>query len=344
MLSTPWVLIFVVLTALGFDFVNGMNDSGTAIATVISTRVLPPLTALLMAATLNFVGALFFQGVAKSIAGNIVNVHTFHVTMMMILCGLLGAIGWSFCMARIGLPTSMSHALIGGLVGAFLIAGASRQLNVAFISTIALWMIMAPVIGFVFGWLLMLGIMWTLRNVAPYKINRHFRVWQIFSSALMAFSHGGNDAQKSMGIITLALVVANVPHGLLHVHSGVHGPQIPLWVIAGCASMIALGTGLGARRVIRTLGNKIIKLQPVHGFAAETVAACTIQLATLLHIPISTTHVISSSILGVGSSKRLSAVRWGVAGNIVAAWVLTIPTCGLAAALLYGLMRACGLH
>ncbi len=246
-------------------------------------------------------------------------------------------------MARFGLPVSTSHSLIGGLVGVFLIAGAARQLNMRYISTIALWMIMAPVIGFVFGWLLMWSMMWTLRNVAPYKINRHFRVWQIFSSALMAFSHGGNDAQKAMGIITLALLVAKIRHGLLHVKIDAGGPHIPLWVITMCALMIALGTGLGARRVIRTLGHRIIKLQPVHGFAAETVAACTIQLATLLHIPISTTHVISS-ILGVGSSKRLSAVRWGVAGNIVIAWVLTIPTCGLAAALLYGFIRLCGIR
>ncbi len=332
-------LFAVIIAALGFDFVNGMNDSGNAIATVISTRVLTPLVALIMAAILNFVGAVVMEGIAKGIAGKIVDTHQFSTTPLMILCGLLGAITWAYCMARIGLPISMSHALIGGLVGAFLVAGAAHFLNLVFIGRIALWMILAPCLGFVGGWVLMVLIMWLFHRTPPMKINRQFRVWQVLSSALMAFSHGANDAQKAMGIITLALVAAHVQY----VPAG-HDPMIPLWVKIACATVIALGTGIGGRRVIGTLGHKIIKLAPVHGFAAETIAAGTIQLATALQVPISTTHVISSSILGVGSSKRLSAVRWGVASNIVLAWVFTIPTCGAAAAVLYGLVRLLHLH
>jgi len=333
------LLIGVVIAALGFDFVNGMNDSGNAIATVISTRVLTPMAALIMAAVLNFAGAIVMEGVAKSIAGKIVDFHTagdVHIDMLMILCGLLGAIGWAFTMARIGLPISMSHSLIGGLVGVLLVA--RIPLNYPYLGEIVLWMILAPILGITFGWLLMVAIMWIFRSVAPHKMNQHFRIWQVFSSATMAFMHGSNDAQKAMGIITLALVAANVhlPHAL----DG--SPHIPLWVKIACATVIALGTGLGGRKVIGTLGHKIFKLTPVHGFAAETVASGTILLATLMKVPISTTHVISSSILGVGSSRRLSAVRWGVAGNIVTAWVFTIPTCGIVAALLYGLVKMLG--
>lgn len=258
----------------------------------------------------------------------------------MILCGLLGAIGWAYLMARAGLPISMSHSLIGGLVGVLLVAGLfipAITLNWAYLGKILLWMVLAPVLGITFGWLLMLAIMWLFHHASPHRMNSHFRIWQVFSSAAMAFMHGSNDAQKAMGIITLALIAAKVYHP-----PSLQNPHIPIWVKIACALVIALGTGLGGRRVIGTLGYKIFKLTPVHGFAAETVASATILLATLLKVPISTTHVISSSILGVGSSKRVSAVRWGVAGNIVTAWLFTIPTCGIAAALLYGLVVAIG--
>lgn len=252
--SNTILLIGVVITALGFDFVNGMNDSGNAIATVISTRVLTPLAALFMAAILNFAGAIVMEGVAKSIAGKIVHLPqgmvATSVTPLMILCGLLGAIGWAYTMARLGMPISMSHSLIGGLVGVLFLA--HIPLNFAYLGEILLWMIMAPVLGITFGWLLMLAIMWIFRNVAPHKMNRHFRLWQVFSSALMAFMHGSNDAQKAMGIITLALVTAGLP-----IANSVGGPHIPLWVKIACATVIALGTGLGGRRVIGTLGHKI---------------------------------------------------------------------------------------
>jgi PiT family inorganic phosphate transporter len=332
------LVLGVIFTALCFDFVNGMNDSGNAIATVISTRVLTPIAALLMAAFFNFFGAVVMDGVAKSIAGSIVAhsaLASSSVTPLMILCGLLGAICWAYTMARIGMPISVSHALIGGLVGVLLMA--HIPINTVYIGKIVMWMVLAPVLGITFGWLLMVSIMWIFHRVPSYKVNKQFRVWQVVSSAFMAFSHGANDAQKAMGIITLSLVSG----GLLHALPGGQSPGIPLWVKFACATTIALGTAFGGRRVITTLGHRIFKLTPVHGFAAELVAACTIQLATFMTVPISTTHVISSSILGVGSSKRVSAVRWGVAGNIVSAWIFTIPSSGIVAALLYGVIELC---
>lgn len=333
------LIIGVVIAALAFDYVNGMHDAGNAIATVISTRVLSPITALCMAAILNLLGALVHAGVASSIATKFADMHHIHpaqLTPVMILCGLVGASIWSYLTASWGLPVSTSHSLFGGLIGVFLLGGI--PLNMEYLSKIGMWMVLAPVMAFSVGWALMLGMMWLFRNIAPYKLNKHFRFWQIISSAMMAFSHGSNDAQKAMGIITMALVSG----GFLHVSAGAD-IVVPFWVKLACATVIALGTGLGGMRVIRTLGHKIIKLAPVHGFAAETVAAGTIQLVTFLKIPISTTHVISSSILGIGASKRFSAVRWGVASNIVIAWVFTIPTCAMAGALLYYVVRMLGM-
>ncbi|OPZ85525.1 MAG: Low-affinity inorganic phosphate transporter 1 [bacterium ADurb.Bin429] len=329
-----WLLVGVVVVALAFDYVNGMNDAANAIATVVSTRVLPPLIALLMAASLNFIGALVHTGVAKTIASIFANPQ--EATMTMILCGLIGAVIWSWLMTRFGLPVSVSHSLIGGLVGVALIS--SINLNVGKLQGIVLWIFLAPIIGLISGFLLMLLIMRIFHAAAPYKLNKHFRFWQMVSSASMAFTHGMNDAQKAMGAITLALVAAGIP-----VVADGDGYKVPLWVIIACATVIALGTGVGGWRVIRTLGHKMIKLMPVHGFAAETAAAGSILLATKFGMPVSTTHVITSSIMGVGASKRLSAVRWGVATNIVVAWVFTIPACGLASAALYALVRLCGM-
>lgn len=322
--------ISVVIAALAFDYVNGMHDAGNAIATVISTRVLSPVSALVMAAVLNLFGAMVYSGVAASIATKFASAHVdpTSITPVMILCGLLGASAWSFWTARIGLPVSTSHSLFGGLIGVFLLG--NIKLNTTYIGQLGMWMVLAPLLAFFVAWLLMLLLVRLFRHSTPAKVNRHFRLLQLLSSALMAFSHGSNDAQKAMGIITMALLSS----GFMHVAAGVP-VAIPLWVKIACALVIALGTGLGGMRVIRTLGHKIIKLDPIHGFAAETVASATIQLVTLLHIPISTTHVISSSILGIGASKRSSAVRWGMAINIVAAWFFTIPTCAIAGAALY---------
>ena len=331
--TTLVLTINVVLAALVFDYVNGMHDAGNAIATVISTRVLPPIVALVMAAILNLVGALVYSGVATSIATKFVDasVAPTAITPLMILCGLIGASAWSFWTARIGLPVSTSHSLFGGLIGVFLLGGI--KLNAHYMAKLGFWMICAPLLAFSVGWGLMMLLMWIYRKAVPYRVNQHFRVMQVISSALMAFSHGSNDAQKAMGIITMALLSS----GLLHFAAG-DPVTVPVWVKVSCAVVIALGTGFGGMRVIRTLGHKIIKLDPIHGFTAETVAAATIQLVTFLHVPISTTHVISSSILGIGASKRLSAVRWGIAINIVAAWFFTIPTCAIAGALLYALV------
>jgi len=325
------LVLAVVLAALAFDYVNGMHDAGNAIATVISTRVLTPFAALLMAAVLNLAGALFFSGVAKSIASKFA-ISTDNITPVMILCGLIGASAWSFLTARWGVPVSTSHSLFGGLVGVFLLSGI--PLNLKYLGLLGFFIIAAPLISFIAGWLLMILITWVFCHAAPYKLNKGFRIMQFFSSASVAFSHGANDAQKAMGIITLALVSG----GFIHV-TNIHDIAVPLWVKISCALVIALGTGFGGMRVIRTLGHKIIKLAPVHGFAAETVAAATIQIVTHLGIPISTTHVISSSILGIGAAQRLSAVRWGLAANIALAWVITIPTTALAGALIYQIVK-----
>lgn len=333
------LVIAVVVAALAFDYVNGMHDAGNAIATVISTRVLTPVAALAMAAVLNLLGALVHAGVAASIATKFAapTVDPTTITPIMILCGLIGASIWSFATARIGIPVSTSHSLFGGLIGVFLLGGV--KLNAEYIEKLGLWMVLAPLMAFTVGWALMVLLMWIFRKMSPHKINRHFRVWQLFSSALMAFSHGSNDAQKAMGIITMALLSG----GFIHFAAGAP-VVIPIWVKVACAMVIAVGTGIGGMRVIRTLGHKIIKLDPIHGFTAETVAATTIQIVTFLKIPISTTHIISSSILGIGASKRLSAVRWGVAINIVMAWVFTIPACVLSGALLYSFVKLFGLH
>ncbi|MHB9129574.1 MAG: inorganic phosphate transporter [Armatimonadota bacterium] len=331
------LVIAVVIAALTFDYVNGMHDAGNAIATVISTRVLTPAAALAMAAVLNLAGAMFFTGVAKSIVTKFAAADSIgSVTPVMILCGLVGASVWSFWTARLGVPVSTSHSLFGGLIGVFLLGGI--KLNMAYLTLFGTWMVFAPLLAFSTGWLLMVVIMWIFRHVPRFKINQHFRVWQIVSSASVAFMHGSNDAQKAMGIITLALVAGK----FLIIPAGQEA-SIPFWVKFSCAAVIALGTGIGGMRVIKTLGHKIIKLDPVHGFTAETVAAATIFLVTKMHIPVSTTHIISSSILGIGASKRLSAVRWGIAINIVAAWIFTIPTCAVAGALLYMLVSHLGL-
>jgi PiT family inorganic phosphate transporter len=333
--ARKWILVAVVVVALAFDYVNGMNDAANAIATVVATRVLTPLAALIMAASMNFLGAVAHTEVAKTIAS--IYSQPAEATMLMILCGLLGAVIWSWAMTHLGLPVSISHALIGGLVGAAVLANIS--LNLPKLKAIVLWIFLAPVIGFIGAFLLMLLLMWIFHATAPHKLNRHFRTMQLCSSAAMAFTHGMNDAQKAMGAITLALVAAGLPVAFVD-----GGYEVPMWVIVACATVIALGTGIGGWRVIRTLGHKMIRLTPVHGFAAETAAAGSIILATALKMPVSTTHVITSAIMGVGASKRLSAVRWGVATNIVVAWIFTSPACALAGALLYALVRAVGLN
>ena len=322
------LLIAVVLLAVAFDFINGFHDTANAIATVVATRVLTPRQAIMMAATLNFAGALSGTAVATTVGKGIVDPSS--VTYLVIVAALVSAITWNLVTWYFGIPSSSSHALIGGLVGATLAFQGSGPLNREGLEKILLSLVISPFLGFVFGFLLMLAVYWLVHRQSPHTVNEHFRRLQILSSALMSFSHGSNDAQKTMGIMTMALF----SYGLISDF------QVPLWVMLLAATAMALGTASGGWRIINTMGHKIFKLEPVHGFAAETAAATVIQLASHWGLPVSTTHVISGSIMGVGASRRLSAVRWGVAGNMFTAWVLTIPVTATVAWLVFEALQA----
>lgn len=310
------LLIVVVALALVFDFINGFHDAANAIATVVSTRVMRPTTAVIYGAGLNFIGALLGTEVAATIGKGLVDAES--ITLITVLCTVMAAIVWNLITWYKGLPTSSSHALIGSLLGATYFSGTAGIDNIhigAFFEKIVIPMITSPVAGILIGFTLMTALTWLVWRTKLPKTNRRFGRAQIVSAGLMALSHGHNDAQKSMGIIALAIVLA-YPNQEFHV---------PLWVVLSCAIAMGLGTMMGGWRIIRTLGNKMIKLQPIHGFAAETTSALIIGGASHFGIPLSTTQVISSSILGVGATRRLSAVRWGIVGNIVWAWVLTLP-------------------
>lgn len=328
----PLVLIaLVVILALTFDYINGFHDTANAIATVVSTRVLTPRAAILMAAVLNFVGALYSTNVAKTVAAGIVNPRD--ATQIVVLAAVVGAIVWNLITWYFGIPSSSSHALIGGLCGAAIVHGGLRVIVWHGLrDKVLIPLVGSPLLGFAMGLLLMLTLFVTLANAHPHKVGAAFRNLQLVSAAAMAFTHGQNDAQKSMGIITMALVT----------QGWLDKPIVPKWVVLACATAMALGTSVGGYRIIKTVGHRIIRLAPVHGFAAETSAATVIFLASHFGMPVSTTHVISGSIFGVGASKRLSAVRWGIAQNMVIAWVTTIPSSGLIAALTYLLFRQIG--
>jgi PiT family inorganic phosphate transporter len=324
------LLLAVLALAVLFDYINGFHDTANAIATSVSTRALRPEHAILMSATANFVGALTGTAVAKTISSGLATTPEGAAGQTIVAAALIGAITWNLITWRLGIPSSSSHALIGGLLGAVIVsvgAGAIKLDGV--LGKVVLPLVLSPVIGIVFGFLAMVVILNVFRNANPRRMNDRFRRLQVVSAAQMAFSHGSNDAQKTMGIMTLALVAA----GLLPANA-----PIPVWVILLAAAAISLGTAAGGWRIIKTMGQKVVKLDPVHGFAAETTAATIILGASSLGMPVSTTHVISSAIMGVGTSHRLSAVRWGVAGNIVVAWVLTIPASGLVAAIAYVLI------
>ncbi len=452
MLSLSLVLVLVVLCALAFDYINGFHDTANAIATVVSTRVLSPRKAIVMAACLNFVGALFSTQVAITVASGLVDTARFQtndvhqpaefagklknpvepvsrylagqlspatrellaqyagdgvpsqglqsamvddlnrvitrtdlysaerfagialpaktlakaedaaklkpedrantnrallekgypqelgsnqqVFQVVILAAILGAIVWNLITWKFGIPSSSSHALIGGLCGAAIIhGGLPFVLWGGIVKKVLIPLVGSPAMGFIIGFLLMGGIFKTLAHVHPGRVSSTFRHLQIVSAAAMAFTHGLNDAQKSMGIITMALVSARM----------IPEPVVPLWVVLSCATVMALGTSVGGWRIIKTMGHKIIRLEPVHGFAAETSSAVVLFVTSHFGMPVSTTHVISGSIFGVGASKRLSAVRWGVAQSMVMAWVLTLPAAGLVAALSYELLILMGL-
>lgn len=317
-------LVAVVLIALAFDFINGFHDTANAIATSVSTRVLSPRQAIIMAAGLNFVGALMSEKVAKTISKGLVNGS---LEQYVIIAALLAAIIWDLITWYYGIPSSSSHALIGGLVGASIGYAMSfdKVIWQGVWDKVLLPLITSPLVGFLFGYIIMSLLFEVLRPFTQQIVNKWFSKLQILSAAFMAYSHGNNDAQKSMGIITLALVSA----GILGNDAG-----IPVWVKLSCAIAMALGTSIGGWKIIKTMGVNMIKLQPIGGFAAETAAAVVIEAATSFGAPVSTTHVISSSIMGVGSAKRLNAVRWALARNIVWAWVLTIPVTAVLGALI----------
>lgn len=318
------LLIFVVVTALIFEYINGFHDSANAIATVVSTKVLTARVAIAYAGVLNIAGAFLGTHVASTIGKGIVATES--VTQGVILCALLSAIIWNLITWYYGIPSSSSHALIGGLMGAAIAkAGYHVVLFNGVTKKVLLPMVTSPLIGFVVGFLCMIVILWTCSKAKPNTVNKYFKKLQLISSGIMALSHGSNDAQKTMGIITLALVSYHTLPTF----------EVPYWVILGCAITMGLGTMAGGWRIIRTMGSKMIKLKPVHGFAAETSAAAVILTASHFGIPVSTTHIISTSIMGVGSTRGIHALKWGIVGNIVMAWVLTIPVCMVIAALLY---------
>jgi PiT family inorganic phosphate transporter len=316
------VLIIVLVLAVGFDYVNGFHDTANAIATSVSTRALRPSHAILMSATANFVGALTGTAVAKTIASGIATVPGGDDGQIVVAAALVGGIVWNLITWRLGIPSSSSHALIGGLIGSAIAASGVASLNTQGIYDKVLFPLLAsPILGVVIGFALMVLLLNVFRRAHPKRINDRFRRLQLLSAAFMAFSHGSNDAQKTMGIVTLALVAGGI----------IPEPIVPLWVILLAATAMSLGTAAGGWRIIKTMGQRVVKLDPVHGFAAETTAATIIIGASAFGMPVSTTHVISSAIIGVGSSDRFSAVRWGVAGNIVIAWVLTIPASAVVA-------------
>ena len=323
------IIVAVVVVALVFDYTNGFHDAANAIATSVSTGALKPRVALAMAAVMNFVGAFLGQKVAHTVSDTIDPGPGSH-GLVIVMCGLLGAIAWNLVTWYFGLPSSSSHALIGGLVGAAVVAGATANWAIV-VEKVVIPMFVSPVVAFSLGFALMLAIMWIFRNANPGRAQRGFKIAQTVSAAAMALGHGLQDAQKTMGVIFLSLLTTH------HVQAD---DRLPLWVIFGAASAISLGTYSGGWRIMRTLGRGIIHLDPPRGFAAESVGASVLYTTAFVwQAPISTTHIITSAIMGAGATKRMSAVRWGMAGNILTAWVLTFPAAGLVAALVYWICK-----
>jgi len=318
----------LIVVALIFDFINGFHDAANSIATVVSTRVLTPGKAVVWAAVFNFVAAFTFgTAVAKTVGSGLVDISI--VSFSVIFAGLVGAIIWDLITWYYGLPTSSSHALIGGYAGAAITKAGWGAIIVSGWTKTLVFIVLAPLIGLGLGFGLMVAILWIFRRASPGRVDQWFRRLQLLSAAAYSLGHGGNDAQKTMGIIAGALVAG----GYLGLEDG-HLP-IPLWVVLAAHAAIALGTLSGGWRIIHTMGSKITKLQPVGGFAAETAGAISLFTATYLGVPVSTTHTITGAIIGVGSIRRLSAVRWGIAGRIVWAWILTIPAAAIIAAVTY---------
>ena len=324
-----WVIWAVVLLALAFDYINGFHDTANAIATSVSTRAIAPKTAVMMAATLNFLGAMVSTGVAKTIGGDIVTAPEM-INGEIIVASLVGAIFWNLLTWWYGIPSSSSHALIGGIIGAVLISVGPEALQAGGSGKIFISLVASPSLALVLGYIVMKILLILFGRFSPIILNDRFRNMQLVSAALMSFSHGSNDAQKAMGIITLTLVASGHLQTL----------DVPIWVKIACATAMALGTAAGGWKIIATVGSKIFKLESINGFAADLNSAITIFTATLLHLPVSTTHVVSGSIMGVGTAMRVKAVNWSTARSMVFAWFITIPLSAGVSALAYVIIDA----
>ncbi|EKQ56689.1 MULTISPECIES: inorganic phosphate transporter [unclassified Clostridium] len=329
MLSTMTLTVLIVVTVLIFDFINGFHDTATAVATSITTRALKPKTAIIICAIFNFLGAFTGTAVAKTVGESIVSHNS--IEQWVILGVLISAIIWNIITWYFGIPSSSSHALIGALVGGGI--AYNGNFNVVnwynLFHDVVIWIFIAPIIGFTVGYILMILLNWILRPFKPGIVNKIFLKLQVASGAFMALNHGSNDAQKSMGLITMALLSGKF----------ISTFNVPTWVIASCALAMAIGTAAGGKKIIKTMGSGMAKLTPVNGFAAQTGGAAVIYLATFFHAPVSTTHIISTSVMGVGASKRIKSVKWGVAQNIVWAWILTIPITASLSALIVFIMK-----
>jgi PiT family inorganic phosphate transporter len=322
-------IIIIIVIALVFNFINGMNDAANSIATVVSTKVLTPFQGVAWAAFWNFTAILIFGvNVATVIGKGIVDPAIINANV--VFSAILGSIIWSYICTHLGLPISVSHALIGGLIGPAVVIGGSEFLVMNGIIKVALFIVLSPILGFALGFIVMVATQWVFRKTRPRKVDSVFRVLQLVSSAVFSLGHGSNDAQKTMGIIAILLFSTGNMTGEFHV---------PIWVIITCYATLSLGTLLGGWKVIKTLGTSLTHLKPVQGFCAETAGAITVIGSTLGGIPVSTTHTITGSIMGVGMAKNLRAVRWGVAGNIVMAWVLTIPASMILSGIIYLIMK-----
>jgi len=328
----PIELWIIIVLALVFDFINGFHDAANSIATVVSTRVLTPKLAVLWAAFFNFIAFVVLgTHVAKMIGKGVVDPSA--VTPTILIAGVTGAIVWNMITWWLGLPTSSSHALIGGFVGAALVGAGPDSIIVGGLVKIAQFIVISPLVGMALGWFLMISVYWLFQRATPGRVDSLFRRLQLVSAAAFSLGHGGNDAQKTMGIITIALFSTGQMSGAF---------EVPMWVVLASHLTIGLGTMFGGWRIVKTMGMKLTKLQPVGGFCAETAGAITLFGATLTGIPVSTTHTITGSIVGVGSTRRLSAVKWGIAGRIIWAWVLTMPMAALVAALCTYALRLAG--
>jgi len=323
------IIVFVVFLALAFDFINGFHDTANAIATSVSTRALSPRAAIMLAASLNFVGALTFTGVAKSIGGNVADPASLDHGLYIVSAALISAIAWNLITWWFGIPSSSSHALIGSLAGAVVAAAGFSGINAGGFTNILIALIFSPIIAFAVGFILMKTIYFIFANFRPRRLNKTFKTLQIVTASFQSFSHGTNDAQKAMGVITFALVAGGFQTDL----------EVPLWVKISAATAMGLGTAMGGWKIIKTMGSKIFKIEPANGFTADMTSASVILGATVVGFPVSTTHVVTSGILGVGSAKRFKEVKWEVAGRIVATWFITIPVTAVLAGVIFKIIE-----